>query len=796
MSRRRRQTGAPLLESPELRRGLVVDVAPAAPIDRVYSYTVPDELADRAVPGVRVRVPFGRGGRTAEAYVIARSERDWDSTLRTIAEVLDDRPLVSPELLELALWMAHYYACPLGPTLSAAAPSASRSTAGFHNVRYVRLSRAVGVEEKLPPKKRAVVEVLTAREETPKRRNTETPKHRHVCSPTSRERKRPVMAGSGERGAGNEYSGAPHSSDGSVQRLELSIDDLCARAGCTPAVIRALEKAGIVEIVRRRERRDTAIEHKTPAEPDFALNPEQYAAAQRVIEAVVADAFRVFVLFGVTGSGKTEVYIHAMRHAIAEGKQTILLVPEIALTTQTVQRLSKRFARVAVIHSGLTASNRTRAWAAIAAGEIDVVIGTRSAVFAPCRRLGLIVVDEEQETSYKNLAAPRYHTRDVAIKRAQLEKTPIVLGSATPSLETWHNAARFDHYELLRLPRRVAGLSAPRLHLVDMRTEHRARRGVHLLSREMEHYLSGTLERGEQAVLLLNRRGYANYLFCPKCGTPVVCPNCGVYVVFHQATQLAHCHYCRCRIAVPRRCAMAGCGGTLVRFGMGTERVEAEMREKYPNARTARMDSDVMARPRDYADVLSRFERREIDVLVGTQMIAKGLDYPFVSFVGVVSADTALAIDDFRADERTFQLIVQVAGRSGRSDVGGDVVVQSFKADMRSVRLAMQQDFERFAKSELEQRRKTGVPPITRMVRIVLADPRLSRARQAAEQLVVSFRERLFTAGLNATVDDARACALPRLRNQYRFEVLLTFNAPRAMLAALDRLRADGVLKA
>lgn len=760
-----REAGAPLFDAPIVRRGPIASVAPAAPIDRVYSYIIPDELADRVVPGVRVRVPIGAAGRLTPGYCIERSEGDWDATLRPVAEVVDDKPLLSAEMLDLGLWIARYYACPMGPTLAVVAPLAARGVSGHRNVRYARLLRLPDEDEARSKQQRAVIDLLRQAQAP-----AATPPAEHVDPATTPSH--------------TQHSGL------------LAVDLLRQSAGASNAVIASLKRAGLVAIETRREPREPDWPSVVPEEPTFDLNPEQYAAAERIIAAMAAKQFRVFLLFGVTGSGKTEVYVRAMRHALADGRQAILLVPEIALTTQVVQRLTKRFARVAVLHSGLTPAQRSRAWAAIAAGRVDVVIGPRSAVFAPCPRPGVIIVDEEHEASFKNQAAPRYHTRDVAIKRGQTESIPVVLGTATPSLETWHNVGRLSHYELLRLPRRVADLAPPRLHLVDMRAEHRRVKRVTLLSEEMERYLKATLDRGEQAILLLNRRGYANYLFCPKCLTPIVCPNCGVYVVFHQATDLAHCHYCHERLPVPRNCGMAGCGGTLVRFGMGTERVEEELRVKFPSVRAARMDSDVMVKPSDYADVLGRFERRELDVLVGTQMIAKGLDYPFVSFVGIVSADTALAIDDFRSTERTFQLVLQVAGRSGRSHRGGDVVVQTFNADLPTIRHALNQDYERFAAEELALRKKSALPPATRMMRIVLADARLTRAREGATSLASALREQLFATGIAARIWDAQPCALPRLRNQYRFEVIVTFESASAMLSALDRLRSENALKA
>ena len=374
------------------------------------------------------------------------------------------------------------------------------------------------------------------------------------------------------------------------------------RAGFTPAVFGTLEKRGLLAIEARPAPWTPAEAGATRHEPLYALNEDQQAAVARVSAAVDRRAFSVEVLFGVTGSGKTEVYIRAMRRALDAGRQAIMLIPEIALTTQTVRRLEQRFERVATIHSGLSGARRARTWEAIARGEAPVVIGTRSAVFAPCPDLGVLIVDEEAEPSFKSQAAPRYHTRDVAIKRAHLEGIPVVLGSATPSLETWSNLGRRSHYHLVRMPNRVRGLPMPTVHLVDMRAEHRARRGVHLLSRAMELHLRNTLERKEQAVLLLNRRGYAGYLHCARCETVVTCPHCSVRMVLHQSTKLAHCHYCRARLAIPNRCPTLGCGGNLVRFGMGTEPVEEQLKRQFPEDRVRRLASDNMRRQAQYAD--------------------------------------------------------------------------------------------------------------------------------------------------------------------------------------------------
>ncbi len=733
-----------LIDEPRLRHAFVAGVAVIRPIDRVYSYRVPDELSARLTPGMRVSVPFGRAQRAETGYCLDVSRQPWDSTLKPILEVLDDRPVLGPRLLELGRWIARYYASHLGRTLDLMVPAAAKSKAGWKKVRYLTLTDQgkSAADVKLSLKQAAVWAYLR----------------------------------------------------GSPGRKPIA--DVCLRANCTPAVVEGLRKRGLVAVETVSEAIPPAAESAAPRSPDYDLTADQKAAINQVATAVAARRFSVEVLFGVTGSGKTEVYIHAMRQALADGRQAIMLVPEIALTAQTVSRLQCRFERVAMLHSGISAVERSRAWAAIASGDISVVIGTRSAVFAPCPNLGLIVVDEESEPSYKNQAAPRYHMRDVAVKRGQIEDVPVVLGSAAPSLETWKNARERKHYHVIRMPQRVRGLALPTVHLVDMRQEHLERAGVHMLSRRMEAHLRATLERKEQAVLLLNRRGYAGFLHCPKCKTVMSCPRCSVHMVFHATTGLAHCHYCSARLTIPTLCPMADCDGRLVRFGMGTQRVEAELGLKFPQARVRRMDSDAMQHARDYVEVLAAFERRAFDVLVGTQMIAKGLDFPFVSFVGVVSADTALALNDFRAEERTFQLVLQVAGRSGRGDVGGQVVVQTFAADTSPILHAVKGDYEGFANEELRLRRVAGLPPWTRMMRVVLSDKRSSRAEKEAKKMVGAIEETLQRADIKARVFGPQPALIQRLRNQYRFEVQLTFATSAAMVSAIDAFQAEGLLRA
>lgn len=731
-------------EPGDMRVGPVARVALLAPVDKDYSYTVPDELAGQVEPGRRVVVPFGRRGRRVPAFCVSVADEQWTSTLRPVAEVLDDQRLLSDSLLELGRWMARYYCCPLGRTLAAMVPAAIRVQSGFRTVRTCRLARtgeeaAKGV--RLSAQRRAVIDCLTAHPEG------------------------------------------------------LTIEALLEATGAGRAVVTALAKAGVVEIRTHREPAPAPDFDRPGTEPAFQLNRTQRTAVERIVAMAAERRFRAVLLFGVSGSGKTEVYVHAIRAVLAVGRQAILLVPEIALTTQIVERLTSRFRDVAVIHSGLTGTQRSLTWAAIARGEKRVVIGTRSAIFAPCPDLGLIVVDEEQEGSYKNLQAPRFHTRDVAIKRAQLAGVPVVLGSATPSLETWHNCDRYRHFERISLPARISGLPMPTVEFVDLRMAQGERKGVHLLSERMEQAIRRTLEAGQQAVLLLNRRGYANYLMCSRCRHPVLCPRCQVNMVFHQTTGMAVCHYCQSKMPVPTKCEDSSCGGKLIRWGMGTQRVEEELRVKFPEARIARADSDTMLRSEHYEDMIRALAERRTDILVGTQMVAKGLDFPAVAFVGVVNADTSLAIPDFRASERTFQLITQVAGRAGRAEAGGHVVVQSLAGVSPVLSFAIRHDYEGFARHELGIRRQLGWPPFSRLARVVISHTSRDRARAEANALARGITSFLAEHKLAGQVLGPQAAPLAQLRNCYRYELLIQAADASRLLETLETLRHNKVLK-
>ena len=728
------------IEEGEAQTGTTATVAPIGPLDRTYTYTVPAEFAGCLTVGQRVLVPLGRRGRLVAAFCVALGAEPWQNTLRPLHALVDDESYLSEPLLELGRWMARYYCCPLGTTLAALVPEAVRKKSGSVTVRSARLvqpcAQVIAETPRLGAKSRVLLETLAA--------------------------------------AGG----------------LLTVDTLLARAGTTAATLRTAVNRGWVEILSERRLPPAPAVEVPRAEPTFDLTAAQQTAVTRLGTKLDAGGFGVTLLFGVSGSGKTEVYIRAMRQVLARGRQVIFLVPEIALTTQLVHRLACRFDEVAVVHSGLTGVERSLTWRAIASGARRVIIGTRSAVFAPCPTLGLLVVDEEQEPSYKNLQAPRFHVRDVAIKRAQMAGIPIVLGSATPSLETWVNCTRLEHYERIDLPQRVRDLPMPTVHVVDMRGRPSQDPDEPVLAELTRQKLQATLRRGEQGVVLINRRGFASVIGCPVCRWRLRCPQCDVSMVFHHARQQAVCHHCHVRVSPPDVCPDPSCRTPLVRTGAGTQRVEQELAAAFPAARLARADSDTMKRAADYQSLVDRFSAREIDVLLGTQMIGKGLDFPAVSFVAVVGADLAGSGSDYRATERLFQLVTQVAGRAGREQAGGEVVVQTLIPDAVAVQAAIHHDFARFAEEELAMRRQVAYPPFARLTRFVFGDAAEPRLRSATGSFAADVRCAI--AELSASDADVlgpQVCALRRVRGRYRHELLLRTRGAESMQRILDHLR-------
>jgi primosomal protein N' (replication factor Y) len=717
----------------------VAEVALRIRTQRTYDYAIPEDLRGQVGLGARVSVPYGRSGRLVEGWCLAVSEQPWRHTLKPIADVVGVGHDLSPKLIELARWVSDYYVCAPGLVLDGVVPTAARQARG-RPVRYVK-RKELGDGRRITDRQQALLDAL------------------------------------GE--------------------AEVAWAELRRRRVASPATLAALERRGLVSVSLREamDEGDSADGKQPCPEDDFTLTDAQAEALNEMapLTGAAEAAFAVTLLFGVPGSGKTEVYVRAIRRVIARGRQTILLVPEIALATQIVDRLSRRFERVAVLHSRLKPSVRARTFARIAAGAVDVVIGTRTAVFAPCPNLGLIAVDEEQETSLKNIGAPFYHARDVAVKRAQIESIPVVLGSATPSLETWFNAARGGSYRLLRLDQRVPGARPPQVRLVASDRRATIDEGQ-ILCAQLRDQLRACVSQHEQAILLHNRRGFSAHLRCAACGLRVLCPRCNLPLVHHSVGAEMKCHRCGHRAGVPKRCLDNTCGGPIERSGWGIQRLEAEVARLAPDARVIRLDSDTMKRREDYARALRAFADRQADILLGTQMVAKGLDFPDVRLVGVIDADEAIWYPDFRAAERAFQLLVQVAGRAGRRSGESLAILQATDIDQPVLRHAVRMDYESFAAEEMEHRRALSYPPLARMVRCVCSDPHTARARVAAERLSTDLREVAGRVSAGIVVDEPEACVAARRRDRARYQVMLRVPRDVSVRALLSQARSDRVL--
>jgi primosomal protein N' (replication factor Y) len=727
------QSETPPIETPATR---VVGVHVAAAVWRAFDYAWPDAFPPPQA-GQRVRVPFGRGNRPTIAFIAFENRPAGDRKLKAVAEIIDSEPLLDASMLKLGEWIQQYYLAPPGMTFAAMIPSA----VGRH---------AAATE--------AVATLLTEG-------------HRDWPANLGSRQKRVLDELYESRKQGVE--GVP---------LEL----LMHASGATRESIQRLARR---ELLRIDHRPVILPDLSEAAAPDnFELNEDQSNALAE-LERKLSGGFSVTLLHGVTGSGKTEVYVRLIRRCIEMGRQAILLTPEIALATQTLLRLLQRLPRVAVLHSGLTDAQRAFYYQQIRDGHAHVVVGPRSAVFAPARKLGLILVDEEHEPSYKQDAIPRYHGRDVAVMRASLAGVPVVLGTATPSMESLHNV-QLRRYALLKLPHRVRGLPMPKLQIVNLRQEATPGR-IELLGRTLTQKMAATLDRREQILLLMNRRGYASYVFCPGCKWLLCCDHCTRAMVFHQATQMALCHYCDHTVGLPEACP--ACGKKLLLFGYGIQRIESEMARKFPAARVARMDSDTMTSPRQFQKVLDEFGRGDVDILLGTQMIAKGLDFPRVSLVGVVSADTSLAIPDFRAAERTFQLIVQVAGRAGRSDLPGEVVVQTLNEHEPAIQFATTHDYDGFASGEIPLRKEAGYPPFARLVRFIIRHTSADKAQESANTFVQRLRKCLPQEQIR--IRGPQVAGVAKISNLFRFELLVLTSRPgvvqQAVFPRMEELTKD-----
>jgi primosomal protein N' (replication factor Y) len=713
---------------------VLVEVAVAAAVRGTFTYHVPPALEPLIALGQRVAVPFGKS-RRATGYVVGFPSAAPDGlALRDVAEVLDEVPPFTPKLVELIRWAEEYYLVPPGELLRAALPP------GLNTRKGVAAPARRGVEYAEPDP--GAADALPA---------------------LSRARAQRAIL---------EYL---------LARGRIPVEELRAAFPASRPALTALARRGLVRIEREVPVARSGLLAAASAAPP-ALMPAQTVALEAIDGA--AGAFAPFLLHGVTGSGKTEVYLQAIARARAAGRGALVLVPEIALTPQLAGRFRARFGdEVALLHSGLSPAERHAEWQRLRTGEARICVGVRSAIFAPVQDLAIVVVDEEHEASFKQEDGPAYHARDLAIVRAKLEGAVVVLGSATPSLETLENARR-GRYRRLELPARVDDRPMPEVELVDLSKLRRSGRdaGPGLVSPRLAEALAATVAAGQQAILFLNRRGYETLVVCEACGEEARCTECAVSLTHHARRGILLCHYCGRTERMGGRCP--ACGGPRVGVGVGTEQVEEAVRALLPGARVARLDRDAVATAEQTAELLARFARRELDVLVGTQMVTKGHDFPGVTLVGVVLADTALALPDFRAAERTFQLLAQVGGRAGRGADAGRVIVQTFNPATPAVSCASTHDYAAFAEGELARRLRHGYPPFGRLL-AVRVEGSEAGARRGAEALAEAARPALRG---EVTMLGPAPAAIERIRGRTRWHLLFRASSPPALF------RVHGVL--
>lgn len=690
-------------------------------LDKEFDYLVPEEMVEHAAIGMRVEVPFGK--RVTRGTIVGMVEVSEFDGLKPLHGLVGEKPFVDASLIGLARWMADYYCAPLENAVRTILPAAvRRKGARFKEQLHVRYlpdactTKAVAELRATHPRRAAVLEVI-----------------RH--------------------------------------RGEVTLRELVNEARTTAATVRALGEAGFVEVGNRALLRSPIGDQHVLPTRALQINPAQEQALLAVCEEMDADTPGVVLLFGVTGSGKTEVYLQAIEYGRAQGRGAIVLVPEIALTPQTEEQFRSRFGdEVAVLHSSLSTGERHDEWHRIRDGEARVVVGARSALFAPVLNLGLIVVDEEHETSYKQEESPRYHARDVAVMRGKRQKVAVVLGTATPALESMYNAT-VGKYRLVRLPNRVDDRTMPHVRVVDMRAEARREGRVNVLSQPLVDAMFDRLNRGEQVILFLNRRGYSTSLICPSCGYVMRCEHCSVAMTYHRKGERLVCHLCGASTGPPQVCPEPDCRDPAIRYaGMGTQRVEDVVRRIFTRSRAERMDADTTTRKGSHAAILNRFRRGDIDILIGTQMIAKGLHFPNVTLVGVVFADASLHLPDFRAGERTFQLLTQVAGRAGRGDVKGEVYVQTFTPFHPAVQAARELNYELLFDQEIAFREELGYPPYTHLICVTL-----SGAQEALVQLTCQSFARMLSRSLPKTVElsDTSPAPLAKIKGRFRYQLML-----------------------
>ena len=761
------------------------EVSVALPLKKTLHYALPNHLRPLCSVGKRVLIPLGKRkvtGYIVNIGVLPPAARIKD--IKEILDVLDKIPLFNRKMLGLYRWIASHYVASLGEVIKTALPTSINIESSYHVSLTTEGKKVVATPSCHQMQHGDILQTIDPYKGTSLKRFLD--KHPNRSALLLLEKQGLISLEPKLRSARTKIKKemfvrltAPHATPDGGTAKERELLMLLKAQGCISlshlkttfkrplSLLRQLQERGLVTLENQEVYRNTPMAVVEREEPRISLTSEQQTVLQKIVGALKDHAFKGFLLQGVTGSGKTEVYLRAVQQALALGKSALILVPEISLTPQLLGRFRKRLeVDMALLHSGLSAGDRYDQWRRVTRGEVKVVIGARSAIFAPCNDLGLIIVDEEHDSSYKQEDFVRYNARDLALLRARSEGAITVLGSATPSLESLHNCEK-GKLELLHMTSRIHGKSLPQVDVVDLKRERQR-----LLSFALRDALVDNLRRGEQSLLFLNRRGYSNSIICTDCGSPFKCSRCSVTLTFHAQRKALLCHHCGYHLRASQICPHCG-GSRLQSLGFGTERVEKEIRTLFPQATVARMDSDVMTKRDAYGRLLQALERREIDILIGTQMIVKGHDFPQITLMGIVAADVTINLPDFRATERGFQLISQAAGRVGRGDRPGPVIIQTFLPDHYVIQTARKHDYMGFYQQEMAYRRALGYPPFTRIINIRVSAKSAREAEETIRRLAK--RGEIISHDYSGAVDILGPSPSPitRLHSRYRWQLLV-----------------------
>lgn len=760
---------------------VIVDV-PTMQTDQPYTYRVPKQWQEIIAPGMRVEVPFGEGNRHIQGFVMALSKEEPSNpeiVLKDLIRVIDLAPVVNPELLQLADYMKDVTFSFKITCLQTMLPAAMKAA---YEKKFVLIDETHEIKAQYFKQQTEVDwQVIEDAGELPRFQRLRTAGVVDIRYVVKEKTKKKMVRYVNSQITEANFAEIKASLRANALRQHQLIETLkvtprettafYTKQGLSAANLNQGEEQGWLTIEEVETYRDPFKDHDFPMTQPFALNDEQAHAVERIVAAEANRDATTFLLEGITGSGKTEVYLQSIAQILAKGKTAMMLVPEIALTPQMVQRFKSRFGKaVAVLHSGLSQGEKYDEWRKIERGESQVVVGARSAVFAPLENIGLIIIDEEHEATYKQDEAPRYHARDLAIWRSQYHHCPVVLGSATPSLESRARGQK-NRYELLFLTKRAhEAAQLPDVTIVDLKDEY-TQKNTGTFSRLLQEKIADRLVKKEQIVLLLNRRGYSSFMMCRDCGYVQECPNCDISLTLHMDVRKMACHYCGHQEAIPNKCP--DCQSPKIRYyGTGTQKVEEELQTLYPSARILRMDVDTTRKKGAHERILKTFEEQKADILLGTQMIAKGLDFPNITLVGVLNADTALNLPDFRSSERTFQLLTQVSGRAGRGEKSGEVIVQTFNPDHHSIVLAQAQDYETFYRHEMRLRHQSGYPPYYFTVKISASHPSEEVAAKKMYQIAEKLKNGLSP---NSQILGPIPSGVARIKNRYHYQLILKY---------------------